>query len=129
MSRTKVVVSNVAEAEPGLWSNGIRKNTEVRRARRKFFSGDVPASTLVEVRSLAGRETLVEIEAVAHFGGEVGLGVPSREGAEAGEPGDHRGHPARRGRDREGRACVESARRVLHDGDHPRALGVAQVPG
>lgn len=130
MPRTRVVVPNVAEAEPGLWSNGIRagdllfisgqvarpfkggktlvganeyeqawhifsrikriceaaggdlgdlvkmtifmvdirKNTEVWRARREFFSGDFPASTLVEVRSLAGAQTLVEIEAVAYLG-------------------------------------------------------------
>lgn len=130
MPRTKVVVPNVAEAEPGLWTNGIRagdmlfisgqvarpfeggktlvgtneyeqarhifariqriceaaggdlgdlvkmtiylvditKNKEVWRARREFFSGDFPASTLVEVRSLAGAETLVEIEAVAYLG-------------------------------------------------------------
>jgi 2-iminobutanoate/2-iminopropanoate deaminase len=46
----------------------IRNNTEVWRARREFFSGDFPASTLVEVRSLAGSETLVEIEAVAYLG-------------------------------------------------------------
>jgi len=46
----------------------IRKNTEVWRARREFFRGDFPASTLVEVRSLAGAETLVEIEAVAYLG-------------------------------------------------------------
>jgi guanosine-3',5'-bis(diphosphate) 3'-pyrophosphohydrolase len=48
----------------------ITKNTEVWRARREFFSGDFPASTLVEVRSLAGAETLVEIEAVAYLGGK-----------------------------------------------------------
>ena len=46
----------------------IRNNTEVWRARREFFSGDFPASTLVEVRSLAGAETLVEIESVAFLG-------------------------------------------------------------
>ena len=46
----------------------IRHNTEVWRARREFFSGDFPASTLVEVRSLAGPETLVEIEAIAYLG-------------------------------------------------------------
>ena len=46
----------------------IKKNTEVWRARREFFTGDFPASTLVEVRSLAGPETLVEIEAVAYLG-------------------------------------------------------------
>lgn len=130
MPRTKVTIPNVAEAEPGLWSNCIRagdllfisgqvarpfeggrtvvgnneyeqtkqifarikrcceaaggsledlvkmtifvvnikNNTEVWRARREFFSGDFPASTLVEVRSLAGPEILVEIEAVAYLG-------------------------------------------------------------
>ncbi len=46
----------------------ITKNTEVWRARREFFTGDFPASTLVEVRSLAGKEVLVEIEAVAWLG-------------------------------------------------------------
>ena len=46
----------------------IKNNTEVWRARREFFSGDFPASTLVEVRSLAGAEVLVEIEAVAYLG-------------------------------------------------------------
>ena len=130
MPRTKLSVSDVAEAGPALWSNAIRagdtlyisgqvarpfeggagmvgkdeyeqskqifarieriikaaggtmdnlvkmtifvvditKNTEVWRARREFFTGDFPASTLVEVRSLAGREVLVEIEAVAWLG-------------------------------------------------------------
>jgi 2-iminobutanoate/2-iminopropanoate deaminase len=47
----------------------ITKNTEVWRARRDFFTGDFPASTLVEVRSLAKPEALVEIEAVAYLGG------------------------------------------------------------
>ena len=46
----------------------IRRNSEVWKARREFFTGDFPASTLVEVRSLAGKETLVEIEAVAYLG-------------------------------------------------------------
>jgi len=47
----------------------ITKNTEVWRARREFFTGDFPASTLVEVRSLAKPDVLVEIEAVAWLGG------------------------------------------------------------
>jgi len=46
----------------------IKQNTEVWRARREFFSGDFPASTLVEVRSLATPDILVEIETVAHLG-------------------------------------------------------------
>jgi|SRR6185295_6897929 len=130
MPRSRVTIPNVAEADPGLWSNciragdylfisgqvarpfeggrtlvgkdeyeqarqifsriericvaaggslddivkmtifvvDIRKNTEVWRARCEFFRGDFPASTLVEVRSLAGPETLVEIEAVSYLG-------------------------------------------------------------
>lgn len=43
----------------------IKRNTEVWRARQEFFSGDFPCSTLVEVRSLATPEILVEIEAIA----------------------------------------------------------------
>jgi 2-iminobutanoate/2-iminopropanoate deaminase len=46
----------------------IRNNTGIWRARREFFTGDFPASTLVEVRSLAKPEVLVEIEAVAYLG-------------------------------------------------------------
>jgi 2-iminobutanoate/2-iminopropanoate deaminase len=46
----------------------ITKNTEVWRARREFFSGDFPASTLVEVQSLAKPDVLVEIETVAYLG-------------------------------------------------------------
>jgi enamine deaminase RidA (YjgF/YER057c/UK114 family) len=46
----------------------IKKNTEVWRARRELFSGDFPASTLIEVRALGTPETLVEIETVAYVG-------------------------------------------------------------
>jgi enamine deaminase RidA (YjgF/YER057c/UK114 family) len=46
----------------------IKQNTEVWRARQEFFTGDFPCSTLVEVRSLATPEILVEIEAVACIG-------------------------------------------------------------
>src|SRR6202163_5074061 len=46
----------------------IRNNAEVWRARREFFTGDFPASTLVEVRALAKPDVLVEIEAVAYLG-------------------------------------------------------------
>jgi 2-iminobutanoate/2-iminopropanoate deaminase len=46
----------------------IGNNTEVWRARQEFFSGDFPCSTLVEVRSLATPEILVEIEAIACVG-------------------------------------------------------------
>ena len=46
----------------------IKKNTEVWRARQEFFTGDFPCSTLVEVRSLATPDILVEIEAIAFIG-------------------------------------------------------------
>ena len=46
----------------------IRQREKVWQARREFFTGNFPASTLVEVRALASPEILVEIEAVAHIG-------------------------------------------------------------
>jgi enamine deaminase RidA (YjgF/YER057c/UK114 family) len=46
----------------------IRNNTKVWKARAEVFSGDFPASTLVEVRALATPEILVEIEAIAVVG-------------------------------------------------------------
>jgi enamine deaminase RidA (YjgF/YER057c/UK114 family) len=46
----------------------IKNNTEVWRARREFFSGDFPSSTLVEVRALGTPKTLVEVETVAYLG-------------------------------------------------------------
>ena len=46
----------------------IKQNTEVWRARQEFFTGDFPCSTLVEVRSLATPDILVEIEATACIG-------------------------------------------------------------
>ena len=46
----------------------IKQNTEVWRARQEFFTGDFPCSTLVEVRSLATPDILVEIEAIACIG-------------------------------------------------------------
>jgi 2-iminobutanoate/2-iminopropanoate deaminase len=46
----------------------IKQNIEVWRARQEFFTGDFPCSTLVEIRSLATPEILVEIEAIAWIG-------------------------------------------------------------
>jgi enamine deaminase RidA (YjgF/YER057c/UK114 family) len=46
----------------------IKRREEVWRARREFFAGDFPVSTLVEVRALAAPELLVEIEAQAILG-------------------------------------------------------------
>ena len=46
----------------------IARREEVWKARREFFSGDYPVSTLVEISALAVPELLVEIEAVAIIG-------------------------------------------------------------
>jgi len=46
----------------------ITQREKVWRARREVFSGDFPASTLVEVAALAEPSVKVEIEAIAHLG-------------------------------------------------------------
>lgn len=46
----------------------IRQREKVWRARREVFSGDFPASTLVQVAALAEPTVKVEIEAIAHLG-------------------------------------------------------------
>lgn len=51
-----------------IYCTNIRDNTEVWRARREFFTGDFPVSTLVGVKELGTTDTLVEIEAIAHIG-------------------------------------------------------------
>jgi 2-iminobutanoate/2-iminopropanoate deaminase len=51
-----------------VYVTNIKNNTKVWQARREFFKGNFPASTLVEVSALAAPEILVEIEAIAHIG-------------------------------------------------------------
>ena len=51
-----------------VYVTNIKNNVKVWAARREFFTGDFPASTLVEVSALAAPEILVEIEAIAHVG-------------------------------------------------------------
>jgi len=46
----------------------IRNREKVWKARQEFFTGNFPASTLVQVAALAIPELKVEIEAVAHIG-------------------------------------------------------------
>ena len=78
--QTKVIfdkIKGMLEAAGGTMSDvtmvqiyvtNIKNNTKVWAARREFFTGNFPASTLVEVRALASPEILVEIEAIAHIG-------------------------------------------------------------
>jgi enamine deaminase RidA (YjgF/YER057c/UK114 family) len=51
-----------------IYVTNIKNNVKVWAARREFFKGNFPVSTLVEVRALASPEILVEIEAIAHIG-------------------------------------------------------------
>jgi len=51
-----------------MFVTNIGNGDKIWRARRDVFSGDFPASTMVEVRGLATPETLIEIEAIAHIG-------------------------------------------------------------
>ncbi len=51
-----------------IYVTDIRQREEVWRARREFFTGDFPTSTLVEVRALATPELLVEINAIGFSG-------------------------------------------------------------
>jgi len=46
----------------------ITQREKVWQARREFFTGNFPASTLVQVAALADPLLKVEIEAVAHIG-------------------------------------------------------------
>lgn len=46
----------------------IKQREKVWQARREFFVGNFPASTLVQVAALADPSIKVEIEAVAHIG-------------------------------------------------------------
>jgi 2-iminobutanoate/2-iminopropanoate deaminase len=43
----------------------ISKRAEIGEARRKFFTGDFPCSTLVQVSSLVEPGLMIEIEAIA----------------------------------------------------------------
>ena len=46
----------------------ISQREKVWQARREFFTGNFPTSTLVQVAALADPSIKVEIEAVAHIG-------------------------------------------------------------
>ena len=51
-----IYVTDIAERD-GVW-----------KARREFFSGNFPVSTLIEISKLAHPALRVEIEAIAHIG-------------------------------------------------------------
>ena len=81
MPKTRVSSPAVAEPPPGRWSNAIRAGdflfisgmvSRAKDGKTIEGRGDIPASTLVQVAALGTPEILVEIEAVAHIGGEKG---------------------------------------------------------
>jgi enamine deaminase RidA (YjgF/YER057c/UK114 family) len=51
-----------------IFMTDITRREKVWRARREFFIGDFPASTLVQVAALAEPAVKVEIDAIAHIG-------------------------------------------------------------
>ena len=55
-----------------IYVTDIKQREEVWRARREFFTGDFPVSTLVEVRALATPKLLVEVNATGFLGGSAG---------------------------------------------------------
>jgi enamine deaminase RidA (YjgF/YER057c/UK114 family) len=50
----------------------ITQREKVWQARREFFTGNFPASTLVQVAALADPSLKVEVDAVAHIGASRG---------------------------------------------------------
>ena len=72
-------IRNLVEAAGGtmadvvkvsIFVTDIKQREKVWRARREVFSGDFPASTLVQVAALAEPSVKVEIEAVAYLGAD-----------------------------------------------------------
>jgi len=51
-----------------IYVTDIANREAVWKARREFFTGNFPVSTLVQVSALATPQTKVEIDAVAHIG-------------------------------------------------------------
>ena len=52
-----------------IYVTDIKQREEVWKARREFFTGDFPCSTLVEVRALATPQLVVEVNAIGFLGG------------------------------------------------------------
>ena len=70
-------IKNLVEAAGGdmadvvkvtIFVTDIAQRENVWRARREFFTGNFPASTLVQIAALAEPSLKVEIEAIAHIG-------------------------------------------------------------
>jgi 2-iminobutanoate/2-iminopropanoate deaminase len=55
-----------------IYVTDITRREEVWQARREFFTGNFPVSTLVQVAALARPAIKVEIEAIAHIGASKG---------------------------------------------------------
>ena len=55
-----------------IYVTDIKQREDVWKARREFFTGDFPTSTLVEVRALATPQLVVEVNAIGFLGGSAG---------------------------------------------------------
>src|SRR5215813_8556226 len=74
-------IRSMVEAAGGLMADVVKLTifvTDIKQrqgvwlARREFFTGDFPVSTLVQVAALAEPTIRVEIDAVAHIGHRIG---------------------------------------------------------
>jgi 2-iminobutanoate/2-iminopropanoate deaminase len=51
-----------------IYVTDITQRDQVWKARKEFFSGNFPVSTLIQISALADPRMVVEIDAVAHMG-------------------------------------------------------------
>ena len=51
-----------------IYVTDMKDNKEIWRARKEFFTGDFPTSTLVQVAALGTPQILLEIDTIAHAG-------------------------------------------------------------
>jgi len=55
-----------------IYVTDIKQREEAWKARKEFFTGDCPTSTLVEVKALATPQLQVEVNAIGFLGGSAG---------------------------------------------------------
>lgn len=55
-----------------IYVTDIAQRDQVWKARKEFFTGNFPVSTLIQISALADSRMLVEIDAIAHLGAHAG---------------------------------------------------------
>ena len=57
-----------------VYVTNLDENTEVWRARREFFTGDIPCSTLIEVKRVASPKASPPLKVEINATGVIGAG-------------------------------------------------------